>query len=205
MSEPASIGSTLRSRARWLRTRFRRARHQLVPRAAQNVRLHLGCGPDYWKGYVNVDVDPAANSDLCIDMTEIGAAVRDGSVSEVVMIHSLSYLRLWEARDLFSTLVRLLQPGGRLTLELPDLAKCARRALDSDGDLDAYLEGVRGLYAFDMGEIARRRPFTPYAFGWSAWHLTRELEQAGFRDVIIRDPETHERRVWRDIRIEAIK
>jgi hypothetical protein len=153
---------------------------------------------------VNVDADRRANSDVCLDFTEVGAVFSDASVSEVVMIHSLSYLRLWQARDLFKDLKRLMQPGGRLIIEFPDLAKCARMALDSDAQPERYLEAVRGLYAFDLDQIASRAMFTPYAFGWSAWHLKLELEQAGFRNVRVCDPQTHERRLWRDTRLEAI-
>lgn len=169
------------------------------------MRLHLGCGRDYRPGYVNVDADRRADSDVCLDFAEVGAAFSNESVSEVLMIHSLSYLRLWQARDLFRVLRRLMQSGGRLIIELPDLAKCARMALDSEAQPESYLEAVRGLYAFDLDQIASRAMFTPYAFGWSAWHLKAELEQAGFRDVRVCDPQTHERRLWRDTRLEAIK
>lgn len=140
-----------------------------------------------------------------MDFSEVGAAFPEGSVSEIVMIHSLGYLRLWQAREMFTDLIRLLQHGGKLIIELPDLAKCARMALDSDAQPERYLEAVRGLYAFDLDQIANRTMFTPYAFGWSAWHLKMELERAGFREVSIRDPQTHERRLWRDVRVEAIK
>ena len=193
---------------RWLsrgRTLGRRAGYQLAPGPRGGRRLHLGCGGDYWPGYVNVDASPASQADLCLDFTGLRAAFEDGSIAEVSMIHSLSYLRLWQARDLFRDLHALMEPGGRLILELPDLAKCASHALASSGRLDDYLEGVRGLYAFDLNEIAAKAMFTTYAFGWSSWHLKLELEEAGFRDVTVMDPQTHDRRTWRDTRIEATK
>lgn len=205
MTRRGMVESTARSWVRRARTGIRRTRYRLAARATRSVRLHLGCGREYWDGYVNVDADPAANSDLCIDFTEIGEAFGDGSIAEVAMIHSLSYLRLWEARDLFRTLVRLMQPGARLIIELPDVSRCARRAIDSEGQLEPYLEALRAMYAFDMDWIARRLVFAPYAFGWSDWHLKMELEQAGFRDVRMCDPQTHGQRLWRDVRIEAIK
>ena len=162
---------------------------------------------------MNIDAAETARCDLRLDFSRLGESFADGSVAEVAMIHSLSYLRLWEARQLFADLHRLLRPGGRLVLELPDLAKCAERALrsqgrvsrgpEAEGDEEEYLEAVRGLYAFDMGQIERREAFTPYAFGWSAWHLRRELARAGFVDIRVLDPVTHGPRPWRDSRIEA--
>jgi hypothetical protein len=169
------------------------------------LRLHLGCGAEYWPGYVNVDADPAARCDVRLDFTRVGAVFAAGSVVEVAMMHSLSYLRLWQARDLFRVLHRLMAPGGRLAIELPDLAKCARRAMENEGRLDEYLEGVRGLYAFSIHESDQRHRYTPYAFGWTAWHLRHELEQAGFRDIRECPAQTHDLTGIRDIRVEAVK
>jgi hypothetical protein len=173
--------------------------------ADDKVRLHLGCGQDYWQGYVNVDMSVDALCDVRMDFARIGERYQDNSVTEIALIHALSYLRLWQARDFFIDSYRILQPGGRIIFELPDLAKCALKALACEDDLGEYLEAVRGFYAFGMEQIDRREMFTPYAFGWSSWHLKKELEKVGFRQVIVCDPQTHERRTWRDTRIEAVK
>lgn len=175
------------------------------PRPDTLVRLHLGCGQDYWPGYVNVDMDTASLCDIRMDFTRIGERYPHDSVTEIALIHSLSYLRLWQARDLFTELYRILEPGGRVIFEVPDFAKCAQKALGCEGDLSEYLEAVRGLYAFGMDQIDRREAFTPYAFAWSSWHLKQELEKVGFRQVTVCDPLTHERRAWRDTRLEAVK
>jgi SAM-dependent methyltransferase len=201
-----SLRSRLRRRARLILRRLRwKAFHRRGAGAAPSVRLHLGCGQDYWTGYVNIDVSLDAESDLCLDFSRIGEWFAESSVAEAVMIHSIAYGRLWEARRLLRDLHRVLVAGGRLVIETPDLAKCAAQALDAKDDLPRYLEAVRGLYAFDMEYIEREEPFVPYAFGWSAWHLREELEKAGFREVQVLDPRTHGPRVWRDTRIEAVK
>jgi len=183
-----------------LKRHFLRRRYS----GAKDLRLHLGCGDEYWPGYVNVDTSSTVRCDLCMDFTRIGEVFEDRTVSELVMIHSLSYLRLWQARDLFQTLNRLLAPGGHVVIELPDLLKCAHSVIEHEGSLTPYIEGVRGLYAFGVDEIEGRRMFTPYAFGWSGWHLRKELEQVGFTDVTILEPRTHDH-PWRDIRVEAQK
>lgn len=176
-----------------------------TPEFDDKVRLHLGCGDDYWPGYVNVDTNQAADSDKCMDFLQIAHEYAAGSVSEVVMIHSLSYLRLWEARDLFKDIFRLMETGGRLIIELPDLAKCAQKVLEAEWDLESYVEAVRGIYAFGLNQIAHRDMYTPYSFGWSGWHLKYELEKVGFRQITICDPQTHGPKIWRDTRIEAEK
>jgi hypothetical protein len=99
----------------------------------------------------------------------------------------------------------LLEAGGALVIELPDVLKCARHALEHVDDPEQYLEAVRGLYAFDLGQLERRERYTPYAFGWTAEHLRRELEIAGFSRISVCEPTRHRRRVWRDVRLEAVK
>ena len=170
----------------------------------RHLKLHLGCGAEHLDGYVNIDADPDAAADLYLDFRYLYRVLAPESVAEVMMIHSLSYLNLWEARDLFRELYALLEPGGKLIIELPDITHCARKILEAGQSLPDYLEGVRGFYAFGMDQVARREVYTPYAFGWSGWHLKEELERLGFREVTLLDAQTHER-TWRDIRVEAKK
>ncbi len=169
------------------------------------LRLHLGCGYEHWKGWINVDISADSVADVVADFREIKNYFEQGTIDEIVMIHSISYLRLWEARELFTDSRSILKKGRRLILEFPDIAKCAENLLRSEGNVPEYLEAVRGFYAFGMDQIARREKFVTYAFGWAAWHMKHELEAAGFSSVQIKDPQTHDRMIWRDTRIEAVK
>lgn len=170
----------------------------------QDVKLNLGCGPMHLDGYINIDGDVRACADFYMDFCTVGEAFSKESIAEVLMLHSLSYLNLWQARDLFVSIHRLLKPEGRLVIELPDIENCARKLLDSSDQPSEYLEGVRGVYAFDLSQIANKTPITPYAFGWSAWHLRQELVDAGFGSIETHPPQFHGQ-PWRDIRVEAVK
>ena len=169
------------------------------------LRLHLGCGHEHWKGWINVDISADSAADIVVDFREIKNYFEQGTIDEIVMIHSISYLRLWEARELLTDLWSILKKSGRLILEFPDIAKCAENLIRSEGNIPEYLEAVRGIYAFGMDQITRREKFITYAFGWAAWHIKYELEVAGFSAVQIKDPQTHDQMIWRDTRIEAIK
>lgn len=170
----------------------------------KQIKLNLGCGPMHLDGYINIDGDPRACADFYLDFSELEDTFSAGSSSEILMIHSLSYLNLWQARNFFGVAHRLLMPGGKLIIELPSIEKCADHLIKSQGDLQAYLEGVRGVYAFDLSEITNKIAFTPYSFGWSAWHLEQELHAASFSDVVVGEPQFHQQ-PWRDIRVEATK
>jgi hypothetical protein len=74
--------------------------------------------------------------------------------------------------------------------------------LSGSGKFDLeYLEGLRPFYGFGLDHMQGKRDFVPYKFGWTSGHLARELEEAGFSNVKIAPPLTHES--WRDMRIEA--
>lgn len=169
------------------------------------LRLHLGCGQDYWPGYVNIDADQTAPADVHMDFTHVAERFERNSSEEVVMIHSLGYLNLWQARELFRDVHALLVEGGTFVVETPDLAKCAAAISMHENDLPSYLEAARAIYGFDLQYIQRRARFRPYAFGWSWWHLQRELHEAGFAEVAVMAPQTHGPALWRDMRIVAVK
>lgn len=183
---------------------------KIVPRVTgplvekRDLRLNLGCGPMHLDGYINIDADPGACADFYLDFGELDRVFAASSTREILMIHSLSYLNLWQARNFFRVAHRLLMPGGTLAIELPSIEKCARHLLESQGDVTEYLEGVRGIYAFDPTEIANQVDFTPYSFGWSAWHLEKELRDASFSEVVVTEAQFHQQ-PWRDIRVEATK
>lgn len=174
-------------------------------RINKNVKLNIGCGGMYMEGYINIDCNPYVKLDLYLDFRNLNSIFSPSSVSEVVMIHSISYLNLWEARDYFNKLFLLLQKGGILILEFPDVLKCSKAIIESENNYQRYIEALRPFYAFDNDQIAKKEKYFPYNFGWSAWHLVEELRNVGFTEIQILTPETHGKLEWRDTRIEARK
>ena len=167
------------------------------------LKLHLGSGADYWNGYVNIDLDPAAKADLHMNVLDLGREFSPDSVSEVVALHALNYLSLWEARVFLKLIYQLLQNEGRLIIETVNLEKALEKIRENNENLDEYIEGVRALHGFGLDHMQAKAFFTANKFSWTPWHLKRELEQAGFTNVQISSPQSHVS--WRDMRIEAIK
>ena len=192
---------------------FQKIRNKLflfIPRPKFNIenfeilKLHLGCGSDYKHGWVNIDINTSVRADIYTNFGNIKNFFNENTVQIISMSHSISYMNLWEARSFFADAHNLLLNDGKLEIEFPDIIKCSKIII-SESDIDAYLEGVRGVFAFDLGQINNKERYTPYSFGWSGWHLKEELLKIGFKDVIISDPETHGKRMWRDTRVVAIK
>jgi predicted SAM-dependent methyltransferase len=65
----------------------------------EELRLNLGCGNIYLKGWVNVDVDSNEGADLVCNFLSRRNHFDKNSAKEVLMLHSISYLRLWEAKE----------------------------------------------------------------------------------------------------------
>lgn len=169
----------------------------------QVVKLHLGCGQDYWPGYVNIDVLPNSKADMVMSYLEIDHHFELNSVDEIVMIHSLNYVPLWEARDFFAKAQKILRVGGQFIIETVNLEKAVRHMLENIGNFNQYLEGVRGIYGFGLDHLKNREKYAPNVQGWTAWHLQYELSQAGFEEIEILPVQTHVS--WRDMRVVATK
>lgn len=168
------------------------------------LKLHLGCGSVYLKDYVNIDVSSDSVADIVSDLRDIYKLYPVNSVSEIFLVHSISYLRLWEGLDFFKQSFQLLKEGGSLILEFPDLEKCASLIIQSKNDYTNYIEAVRGIYAFDLDQIQNKESFHTYRFGWSAWHIEQELKNIGFKNIMCSEGELHNHK-WRDTRVEATK
>lgn len=168
------------------------------------MKLHLGCGTQYWDGWINVDRCRDVRADYTMDFRKIGNQFQPGTIEAVAMIHSFSYLNLWEAEDLLDVIWNLLTPKSQLIIEFPDIMKCAV-ALYHSTSQERYLEAVRGIYAFGMDEIRNKVTYTPYAFGWSVGHLIEVLRQHKFVFAASKPVTSHMGYPWRDSRVEAQK
>jgi glycosyltransferase involved in cell wall biosynthesis len=167
------------------------------------IKLNLGCGQDYKEDCINVDLDPKAKADLRINFLDIDQVFATNSVSEVYMCHSIGYLSLWDAQELFRKINTILKPNGKLIIETPNLERAVDKIISSNHKLPDYIEGVRPFHAFGLDQLEAKENYSPYKFSWSPWHLELELKNAGLRNISVLPPQTHS--AWRDMRVEATK
>jgi predicted SAM-dependent methyltransferase len=86
-------------------------------RGTRGLRLNLGCGPNQLDGWVNVDL--AGRPDLTLDLRE-PLPFDDGAAERIYSEHFLEHLERADARRLVREMRRVLAPGGRLRLGVPD-------------------------------------------------------------------------------------
>jgi predicted SAM-dependent methyltransferase len=95
------------------------------------VHLHLGCGPKYLPGFVNVDGNILRKRDVWLDLRN-GLPFSSGSVASIYSSHVFEHFYAEELAALLSECHRVLVPGGFLRAVVPDMRAAARAYLSED-------------------------------------------------------------------------
>lgn len=120
------------------------------------IRLHLGCGTKVLPGWINVD-RVATAPEVRTDISLTALPFPDGSVDEILAEHVFEHLTFAEERAVWNECTRVLRPGGRLTLEVPDFEWVCRTFLEAEDDFrDFYIVGAVDHY-FGCGRDLRQR------------------------------------------------
>ena len=159
--------------------------------SANNLQLHIGCGPGQLPGWINIDVDPAP---LAINVLW-GLPFPDCSVTRVFVSHLLEHL--FFPRDVgffLSELKRVMARGGSLRIVVPDIEQCIaayaandRRFFDSRRETWSWWpENTTRLQDFLAYAGAGPEPahlFEAHKYGYDFETLAKVLTEAGFERV----------------------
>ncbi len=150
------------------------------------LKLNLGCGPNPKRGWVNIDLTDTA--DLRLDLRE-PLPFRDGSVSFIYTEHFFEHLEFpTEAEALLRDAMRVLAPGGTLSVGVPD----------AEGPLLFYAADVRASEAERAAGAAERQrvadgphvmPVPRYVFG-TTLHMVNWVFRQGTEHKYAYDFET---------------
>jgi predicted SAM-dependent methyltransferase len=115
--------------------------------APPTLRLHIGCGTNALPNWINIDCIarvPGVVTD--IDITAL--PYPDASVDEILAEHVFEHFSFAEEGIVWPEMARVLRPGGRLTMEVPDFAWVCRTFLNAQDDWrDFYVVGHPDHYA----------------------------------------------------------
>ena len=143
------------------------------------IRLDVGSGgrsPDpEWLG---VDLF-APEADVRAPMDKL--PFPDGSVDEIFSSHALEHLGKFDVARVLREWHRVLRPGGKLTVRVPDLKWCCRWWLDhqtTGWDLDVIFGN-------------QTRPGEFHCTGFNRPIMDRYLTEAGFRINKYEELQTH--------------
>jgi len=97
------------------------------------MKLHLGCGAKYFKGYINVDGydyegQDTSRTDSKYDIKAYLQELpfKNNSIEEILLVHVIEHFCRWKTIDLIKDFKRILKIGGRLIVEMPDLEQVAK-------------------------------------------------------------------------------
>lgn len=153
--------------------------------------LHLGAGGHSLEGWVNIDVAPA---DLTLNLNW-GLPFEIGSVRVIYAAHVLEHLYYpEEALGFLRECRRVLRPGGRLRVVVPDIEQCLRAYCANDREFfeerrkvwKDWPPGRTPLEDFLAYAGAGPRPgdfLESHKYGYDFLTLERALKQAGFLKV----------------------
>lgn len=148
-------------------------------RERSQMKLHLGCGERYLKGYLNIDfpseehtVQVKSVADQYADITCLRYPKE--SVEEVRLHHVYEHFPRPVAIALAVAWYSWIQPGGRLHIEVPDFAQTARRVLSPWSSFRSKMTAMRHLFG------SQEARWAIHCEGWTQQSLRLLLKEIGF-------------------------
>jgi|EndMetStandDraft_2_1072991.scaffolds.fasta_scaffold51498_3 SAM-dependent methyltransferase len=148
--------------------------------------LHVGCGGDALPSWLageetRLDIDPATEPDIVASMTDMG---RIGEYDVVYCSHALEHLFLHEIRPALREFRRVLKPGGRAVVIVPD----AQGVSPTEEVLFVSPAGpVTGLdLLYGMRSRIAACPYMAHRYGFVSMTLEAEMAHAGFAHAVVK-------------------
>ena len=171
------------------------------------MKINFACGRQTWPGYFCIDAQHNPKASRPVDLlyafefegTHIKQPipVADNCTEEIFCGHFIEHVFRWEANAVIEEFRRLLKPGGRLILELPDIRKACKNLLKGMDDQMSMWP----LY----GDWSHQDPLMMHKHGYTPETVTALLRECSMRQIRFTRPQTKKRRTNRDMRVESIK
>jgi len=136
------------------------------------MKLNLGCGGDYKKGYLNVDAYDSTVADEL--MSSIDLKLADNTVDEVLCSQLIEHLGIAGSIYSLSEIFRVLKPGKKLIIETPDLKKSFEKYLK--GEREDRKNLLPWIYGVDIPGMIHR-------FCYPDDLLEETLKTIGFKNI----------------------
>jgi predicted SAM-dependent methyltransferase len=137
------------------------------------MRLYLGSREFKPEGFLTVDLDRSHGPDIVADVTDLHD-IASGTVTEICASHILEHLPWPLSFKALAEWARVLRPGGRLRVAVPDLASLAAMIAAGHNDWAAV------ALVFGVGRL--ENPLEAHQFGYTRGMLIGVLRALGFAD-----------------------
>ena len=140
------------------------------------MKLHLGCGKRYLKGYAHVDLGNYAHVLLREDIRHLWW-IKDSTVDLIYASHVIEYFDLDEIVGILKEWHRALKEGGILRLAVPDFEAISRSYIMIHADIDRVRGPLYGKWNISLGKTVYHKTV------YDSFSLGMILEEAGFKNV----------------------
>jgi predicted SAM-dependent methyltransferase/tetratricopeptide (TPR) repeat protein len=141
------------------------------------IKLDI-CGGEfpYGKGFLNVDIRPMPNVDIVADITK-RLDFADDTVDEILSCGTLEHFYVPTVRDILTEMRRILKPGGKLSVGVPNLKTILSAFQQNEMDFKLFNQYVYGSVQKDVN------PYNVHRSLWDAECMIEAMTEAGFTDV----------------------
>ncbi|GLI39992.1 methyltransferase domain-containing protein [Geobacter hydrogenophilus] len=116
------------------------------------MKLNIGCGYTYLKGYLNVDASGDSLADAIMEAHDL--CLDSASVDEITASQLVEHLGFFKGKYFLAECFRVLRPGGTLLLETPHLERSFEIFLA--GDRTAREDALTWLYGAETTNMQHR-------------------------------------------------
>jgi predicted SAM-dependent methyltransferase len=143
--------------------------------------LQLGCGPDILPDFCNTDIENwSGQCDYVLDARDL-SIFPDNRFELVYSRQMLEHIAEWDTLPALKEWRRVLKPGGKVRISVPDLAQVFYCWLiDKSIEEHTALNNIYGKLYPRNHRYERRQHLTGFTFV----RLKRLLEEVGFVDVV---------------------
>ena len=108
---------------------------------SDNILLNLGCSEYKLAKFINIDIEPKFQPELCIDLNKLEEHFEENSVDFIFAGHVFEHFKKEDSEKLVKTCFKILKPHRTLLAVVPDYTKCtelpielAERIIIANGD-----------------------------------------------------------------------
>ena len=168
-----------------------RFRYKLGMKVNGLLYLHLGCGENHFKGYINIDWRKTGATDMVCNIRKLPYS--NNSVEVIETYHAIEHLPRHDLPKALKEWFRVLIRGGRLIIECPDFDEAVKEYIQGN---EKRIDNIFGLQRF---------PGDAHLFGYNFKRLKLLLENYGFTDVQKKGPQDYHAKDEPCFRVECIK
>jgi len=147
------------------------------------MKLNLGCCNSRIEGYKGVDINKYPNVDIISPVDKLSFAV-DNSIEEIYASNILEHFSHLRTQEVLNEWNRVLKPRGKIFISVPDI----------EGIVDFISKYGYSRWIEEILYGGHTDKFNRHYAGFTLDKIIRQLENAGFKDVVRVDTFPHKLR-----------